>query len=269
MPQMPPATHMRAAAAAATLTAATAAGCSRLVACSQCCCCCCLPCYRIAASLTHVDTGSHSIRSGSPSPSTPFPISIPYPLPQLPLLPAQAAHIIHSYHQRSQRCECCKRDRQERDRQKEAGEGRVWQGCAGATHQGEMSDGSEYRAYRQRCHCVSVTSSHPRNVSAVAQLASTSQLPPSPYHCPCPCPSASLYACSSDSCSSPASPCRRPLWIILHIRRVLRAVVRVIASPKPVKCEVLFVCATARFVCAYVCVSMCVCECVISGCTAA
>lgn len=45
--------------------------------------------------------------------------------------------------------------------------------------------------------------------------------------------------------------------IILHIRRVLRAVVRVIASPKPVKCEVLFVCATALYV--SVPVSICVC----------
>lgn len=30
---------------------------------------------------------------------------------------------------------------------------------------GEMNDGTEYRAYRHHCHCVSVTSSHPRHVS--------------------------------------------------------------------------------------------------------
>lgn len=82
----------------------------------------------------------------------------------------------------------------------------------GAAHQGEMSDGSEYRAYRHRCHCVSVTSSHPRNVSAVAQLASTSQLPHT--HLP---PSHSMHALPTA-----ALPCLVPLDNIAHTPRITR-----------------------------------------------
>lgn len=152
------------------------------------------------------------------------------PLLHLPLLPAQATHIIHSYHQRSQRRECCKRQRdkprkrqqrgrrdagkRQEGRRREAGEWRKGKRCkgGGSAHQGEMSDGSEYRAYRHRCHCVSVTSSHPRNVSAVAQLASTSQLPhttPSPSHSMHALPTAAL-------------PCLVPLDNIAHTPRITR-----------------------------------------------
>lgn len=181
---MPPATAYTSATSA---TAATAAGCC-LADCSKCCrsfymllslLFARLPCYKIAASLTHVDTSSLLLASSlpvSPSPTNPhrdFPLHI-----QLASYPS--THIIHSQ--------------------------ATWWDCQGIG--GKMSDGSEYRAYRHQCHCVSVTSSHPN------------WLPQSPGFL------------QKYGAYATYAVCRMP-------NGVLRAVIRVIAGPKAMRCEQL------------------------------
>lgn len=116
---------------------------------------------------------------------------------------------------------------------------------------GEMSDGSEYRAYRHRCHCVSVTSSHPRNVSDVAQLASTSpSLPrlPTPYHHPAPL----FPASASPACAQ--FPLGLSLDNIVHTPHITRELLPV-QSPWSVKC---FLC--VHRLCMCVCLWVLVCD---------